>query len=180
MFKKDEPIGPVAASTTVRRVEVGQVNSIIGRTLFIKGELTSDEEVLIEGKIEGKLKINHRVVVGKSGVVNADIEAKEVIIKGAVNGNVKCSYKVEIVPEGVLTGNIVSYRVVLAEGAVFKGNIDMTSEEGVISADPKEEAAAGEVAAAAEEEKPEEVQEVKKEEPQKEDSEEKKPEKKKK
>jgi len=106
-----------------------QLKSIVGKTLFVKGKVFSDEEVLIEGKIEGQLHIKHRVVVGKSGIVNADIEAREVIIKGTVNGNVKGSYKVEIIPDGVLNGNIVSQRVVLAEGAIFKGNIDMTLKE---------------------------------------------------
>ncbi len=104
-------------------------SSVIGKTLSIKGQLFSDEEVLIEGTIEGRLNIKHRVIVGKNGVVNADVEAREVIIKGTVNGNVKGQFKVEIVPEGVLNGNIISQRVVLAEGAVFKGNIDMTPRD---------------------------------------------------
>jgi cytoskeletal protein CcmA (bactofilin family) len=103
--------------------------SIIGKTIFVKGSIFSDEEVFIEGKIEGQLNIKHRVVVGKGGIVNADIEAREVIVKGTVNGNVKGNYKVEIVPDGVVNGNIVSRRVVLAEGAIFKGNIDMPLKE---------------------------------------------------
>jgi cytoskeletal protein CcmA (bactofilin family) len=100
--------------------------SVVGKTLFVKGTVSSDEEVLILGKIEGTLNIKNRVVVGKSGLVNADIEAREVVVQGTVNGNVNGSYKVEVVPDGVLNGNIVSQRVVLAEGAIFKGNIDMT------------------------------------------------------
>jgi cytoskeletal protein CcmA (bactofilin family) len=104
-------------------------SSIVGKTLLIKGDLFSDEEVVIEGTIEGRLNIKHRVIVGKNGVVNADIDAREVVIKGTVNGNVRGQFKVEIVPEGVLNGNIISQRVVLAEGAVFKGNIDMTAKD---------------------------------------------------
>ncbi len=126
--KKDETVKPrqqVIPSIT----PVEKSHSVIGKTLFIKGEIHSDEEVLIEGKIEGKLDIKHRVVVGRNGVVNADIDAREIIIKGTVNGNVKGSYKVEIIPEGILNGNIISQRVVLAEGAVFKGNIDMTIKD---------------------------------------------------
>lgn len=99
--------------------------SVVGKTILIQGEVFSDEEVLVEGTIEGKLHIKHRVVVEKSGVVNADIEAREVIVKGTVNGNVNGHYKVEVIPDGVLNGNILSHRVVLADGAIFKGNIDM-------------------------------------------------------
>jgi cytoskeletal protein CcmA (bactofilin family) len=106
-----------------------QRNSLVGKSLLIKGNIFSDEEIFIQGKIEGKLHSQHRVVVEKSGVVNADIEAREIIIKGTVNGNVTGSFKVEIVPEGVLNGNILSQRVKLADGAIFKGNIDMTMKE---------------------------------------------------
>jgi cytoskeletal protein CcmA (bactofilin family) len=127
-YARHEPLKPTpgpAAKTTPSTMK----NSVIGKTIFIKGNIFSDEEVFIEGKIEGKLNIKHRVVVGKSGVVNADIEANEVIVKGTVNGNVKGSHKVEIVPDGVLNGNILSKGVVLREGAIFKGSIDMTVKE---------------------------------------------------
>ena len=128
-FAAGKPGGAApSAPTFSEAVPSNQLKSIVGKTLFVKGKVFSDEEVLIEGKIEGQLHIKHRVVVGKSGIVNADIDAREVVIKGTVNGNVKGSYKVEIVPDGVLNGNIISQRVVLAEGAIFKGNIDMTKE----------------------------------------------------
>ena len=123
-YVRHEPVtstpGPTAMTTAP-----AMRNSVIGKTIFIKGNVFSDEEVFIEGKIEGKLNIKNRVVVGKNGVVNADIEAHEVIVKGTVNGNVKGNHKVEIVPEGVLNGNILAQRVVLAEGAIFKGSVDM-------------------------------------------------------
>ncbi len=122
--KKQETVRPTTITNVASTTE--RSHSVIGKTLTITGEVFSDEEVIIEGKIEGKLNIKHRVVIGKSGVVNADIEAREIIIKGTVNGNVKGNYKVEIIPEGILNGNIISQRVVLAEGAIFKGNIDMT------------------------------------------------------
>ena len=122
-----------APSSTLSEADTrisGAPKSTIGKTLFIKGKVFSDEEVFIEGKIEGQLNIKHRVVVEKGGIVNADIEAREVVVKGTVNGNVNGNYKVEIVPDGVVNGNIVSQRVVLAEGAIFKGNIDMTLKDG--------------------------------------------------
>jgi len=103
--------------------------SVIGKTILVKGRIFSDEQLLVEGTIEGQRNINNTVNVGETGVINADIEAREVVIKGTVNGNVKGHYKVEIVPEGVLNGNILSQRVKLADGAVFKGSIDMTLKE---------------------------------------------------
>lgn len=126
--KKSEPEKQKPSSFSPGRL-MEKKDSVIGKTLNIKGDIYSDEEVLIEGQIEGKLNISHRVIVGKNGVVNADIEAREVVIKGVVNGNVKGHQKVEVVPQGTLNGNIVSQRVVLAEGAIFKGNIDMTVNE---------------------------------------------------
>lgn len=105
---------------------IGETQSFVGKNLFIKGELFAEEEVLIEGKVEGKLNVKHKVIIEKSGIVNADIEAREILIIGTLNGNVKCSYRVEIVAEGILNGNIVAQRVKLADGAIFKGNIDMT------------------------------------------------------
>jgi cytoskeletal protein CcmA (bactofilin family) len=127
-YLRHEPVKPSAGST-IKTTPPETKNSVIGKTLFIKGNIFSDEEVFIEGKIEGKLNIKNRVVVGKSGVVNADIEAQEIIVIGTVNGNVKGSQKVEIVPDGVLNGNILSKGVVLREGAIFKGSIDMTMNE---------------------------------------------------
>lgn len=130
VFKKNDNVStfePVSPISTVSANE--RTTSFIGKTLFIKGEVLSDEEVLVEGKIEGKVNVKNKVIIGKNGLVNAEIEAREVIIKGAVNGNVNGSYKVEIVPDGTLNGNIISQRVVLAEGAIFKGNIDMTPRD---------------------------------------------------
>lgn len=126
-YLRHEPLTPTPGPTITTPSEMK--NSIIGKSIFIKGNIFSDEEVFIEGKIEGKLNIKNRVVVGKSGLVNADIEAHEVIVEGTVNGNVKGKHKVEIVPEGVLNGNILSKGVVLREGAIFKGSIDMTIKE---------------------------------------------------
>jgi cytoskeletal protein CcmA (bactofilin family) len=128
MFKKDEvaaaaePVASYASS-----IDSERSRSIIGKNLFVKGEMSSDEEVLIEGKVKGKIKINHRLIIGPNGNVTADIDAKEVVIKGMVTGNIKCSEKIEIVPAGILKGNILSNKVILAEGAIFKGNVDMAT-----------------------------------------------------
>ena len=103
--------------------------SLLGKTLVIKGRVRASEEMVVEGKIDGHINSNHRVVIGRSGIIKADISASEIVIQGRVDGNVKATSKVEIFPEGVLNGNIISQRVVLAEGAVFKGNIDMSLKD---------------------------------------------------
>ena len=126
-FKKD-------ASVYDRSYSEGGVSggrsSIIGKTLSITGEIISNEEVIIEGKIDGKINAKNRVIVGKTGMVNADIDARELVVEGRVNGNVKLTQRIEIVPEGVLRGNINSSKVVLAEGSIFKGKIDMPIDKG--------------------------------------------------
>ena len=92
----------------------------------VKGNISSDEEILIEGFVDGKINIKHNVIIGNNGKVNADIHAKEIIIKGSVTGNVYAEEKVEIYPGGILNGDIVSEKVILADGSKFKGNIDMS------------------------------------------------------
>jgi cytoskeletal protein CcmA (bactofilin family) len=121
--KKPLPVTPVPAAAA------GSQSSVVGKTLLIKGEIYSDDEILIEGKIQGKINVKNRVIVGINGNVEADIDAREVVIKGKVIGNVKGSQRVEIVPAGVLRGNINSPRVVIADSGIFEGNIEMHGRE---------------------------------------------------
>ena len=132
--KKNEVQLQSIPSTPAPRAEVSKTH--IGKTMKVSGELFADEEVLIEGTVEGSIKGNGRILVGRNGKVKADIVAREIIIRGLVNGNVEGHQKVEIEPEGELNGDIVSQRVVLAEGARFKGSIDMSLKE--TPAKPKE------------------------------------------
>ena len=102
-------------------------SSLIGKTLLIKGEVLSEDDVMIDGMIEGKIKVKNRVTIGKNANIRADIEARHVVIRGRVAGDVHAVGQVEIVAEGILHGNIVSPKVIIADGAVFEGNIDMKS-----------------------------------------------------
>ncbi len=128
VFKKNQknvdsfkPVSPVPQTVEKR--------TVIGRTLTVSGELSISEEILIEGTVDGVINSTGRVVIGRNGFVKAEVYAREVVIKGRLEGDVKGEYKVEIAPEGVLNGNIISQRVVLAEGSVFKGNIDMSVKD---------------------------------------------------
>jgi cytoskeletal protein CcmA (bactofilin family) len=118
--KNPEPKTPAAAPAMV-----SSQSSLVGKTLLIKGEIYSEDEILIEGKIQGKITVKNRVVIGRDGDVEAEIDARDVVIKGKVTGNVRGSQRVEIVPAGTLHGNITAPRVVIADSGIFEGNIEM-------------------------------------------------------
>ena len=103
---------------------------MIGPTIEIKGTVTGDEDLLIQGKVEGTVELgSHQVTVGQSGKVNADIQAKVVNIDGEVAGDLTGGEKVVISKSGKVRGNIVAPRVTLEDGAIFKGSIDMDPGE---------------------------------------------------
>lgn len=123
-FDADEGKKPAPASFSG-----GQ--ALIGRSLVVEGSITGEEDLLVEGRIEGDVSLpNNTVTVGESGRVNATIEAKVVIVKGSVEGDLKGGEQVEIHQSGHVQGNIISPRVGLEDGAQFKGNIDMSPKSG--------------------------------------------------
>jgi cytoskeletal protein CcmA (bactofilin family) len=99
---------------------------VIGAKTTVKGEISGDEDVLVEGTVEGQIRINKDLRVGQGGTVKATIDAQSVVVSGEVIGDCHAVNRVEIQASGRLTGNIRAPRVVIAEGAVFKGNSDMT------------------------------------------------------
>jgi len=118
--KNPEPAAPAQAATPA-----GSQSSLVGKTLLIKGDVYSEDEILIEGKIQGNISVKNRVVIGREGDVEADIDAREVVIKGKVTGNIRGSQRVEIVPAGILHGSFQSPRVVIADSGFFEGTIEM-------------------------------------------------------
>lgn len=99
---------------------------MIGPSITIKGEVTGDEDLLIQGHVEGTINLNdHEVSVGQTGQVAADIRAKTIRIDGEVTGDITGNENVVISKSGNVRGNIVAPRVTLEDGAVFKGSIDM-------------------------------------------------------
>jgi cytoskeletal protein CcmA (bactofilin family) len=98
----------------------------IGQSIHIKGELTGNEDLTIEGKVEGKVFLkDHNLTVGANGKIVAEIQAKTVMVLGEVTGNITADDKVEVAATGTMRGDIQAPRVVLADGAKFKGAIDM-------------------------------------------------------
>ena len=142
MWKRDEAVKPTsrppptpAAQSqggpapspqpeTRQQIERDVVN--IGKSVVIKGELNGSEDLTIEGQVEGKIELkDHVLTIGPNGKIKAQVFAKAVIVLGEVNGNVTATEKVEIRDGGSVDGDIVSPRVAIAEGAHFRGSVDM-------------------------------------------------------
>ena len=98
----------------------------IGKSVIIKGELSGSEDLTIEGQVEGKIELRQNVLtIGPNGKIKAAVFAKSVIVLGEVVGNVTASEKVDIRDNGSVDGDLISPRVAIAEGAHFRGSIDM-------------------------------------------------------
>jgi cytoskeletal protein CcmA (bactofilin family) len=103
---------------------------MIGPNITIKGTITGEEDLLIQGKVEGTIALGqHEVSIGQSAEVTANIQAKAVKIDGEVAGDITGAEKVIISKSGNVHGNIVAPRVTLEDGAIFKGSIDMDPGE---------------------------------------------------
>ena len=98
----------------------------IGQSVEIKGTLTGNEDLTIEGMVDGKILVkDHSLTIGANGRITAEVHAKTVVVVGQVVGNITADDKVEIAPSGSVEGDIRAPRVAIADGAKFKGSIDM-------------------------------------------------------
>ena len=103
----------------------------IGKSVVIKGELNGSEDLTIEGHVEGTIQLKeHVLTIGPNGRIKAQVFAKSVIVLGEVTGNVTASDKVDIRDNGSVDGDIVSPRGAIAEGAHFRGSVDMQRKGG--------------------------------------------------
>ena len=100
-------------------------SSFFGKTMRIEGEITSDEDLTIEGKVTGQLEISKTLTIGREGYVNGNISASVVLISGEAEGHLLASEKLEISSEGKYSGNITADTIRVAEGAQIKGSINL-------------------------------------------------------
>jgi cytoskeletal protein CcmA (bactofilin family) len=151
MWKRDEAVKPTGPATPAAPVAPAQhqaqasapaqpdtrrqtmerdvVN--IGKSVVIKGELNGSEDLTVEGHVEGKVELrDHVLTIGPNGKIKAQVFAKAVIVLGEVHGNVTATEKVDIRDGGSVDGDIVSPRVAIAEGAHFRGSVDMQRKGG--------------------------------------------------
>jgi cytoskeletal protein CcmA (bactofilin family) len=125
-----QAVGQPSAQTETRgRSERDVVN--IGKSVVIKGELSGSEDLTIEGVVDGKIELRDNILtIGPNGRIKAQVFAKAVIVLGEVTGNVTASEKVDIRDGGSVDGDVVSPRVAIADGAHFRGSVDMQKKAG--------------------------------------------------
>ena len=115
-----------------RQHERGAVN--IGKSVVVKGELSGSEDLTIDGVVEGTIELkDHVLTVGPNGKIKGTIFAKAVIVLGEVVGDVTATQKIDIRENGSLDGDIVSPKMAMAEGAHFRGSVDMKRRSATIS-----------------------------------------------
>lgn len=103
--------------------------TFLGRSVVLRGELSGDEDLLIEGQFDGTITLpEHCLTVGPNGHVKAEIRARQVVILGSVDGNITAREKIEIRKTGHVVGDLVSAGIAIEEGAYFKGSIDILRE----------------------------------------------------
>jgi len=103
----------------------------------LKGEIGGSTEVLIDGSVDGRVKVGSQVEVGAKGEVKGEIEAKLVRVGGKVVGNVRGQERVEILDSGHVEGDVAAPRVIIADGAFFKGNVEMGGQNPETPSSPK-------------------------------------------
>ncbi len=118
--------------------------AVIGPTITIEGDLTGEEDLLIEGRLQGKVDLRRNsVTIGKNGYIKADIYGKVITVEGTVEGNLYGEEQLIVRQSGTVRGNIVSPRVALEDGSNFKGSIDMSPKEKSPVAIPRDESVIG-------------------------------------
>lgn len=104
---------------------MADTSTVIGETILVRGNLQGDEDLTVRGRVEGSLNLSRTLIVEPSGVVKAEVSVSNVVVSGVVVGNITASDSVEIAESGRMIGDIHAPRVIIVEGARFKGKVDM-------------------------------------------------------
>jgi cytoskeletal protein CcmA (bactofilin family) len=114
------PLGATADRATAR----------LGASLHVKGEISGNEDLLIDGSVEGLVQLDERkLTVGATAKVTADIIAREVVVYGTVKGNLRAKDRIEIKKDGSVNGDLTTARIMIEDGAYFKGSIEIDKSE---------------------------------------------------
>jgi cytoskeletal protein CcmA (bactofilin family) len=101
----------------------------IGKSVLVKGELSGSEDLYLDGEVEGSIELRgHSLTIGPHGRVHANVHARDVVVHGKVEGNIRGTDRVELKKSAILMGDIFTQRIVIEEGAFFKGGIDIQKD----------------------------------------------------
>jgi cytoskeletal protein CcmA (bactofilin family) len=140
-MKEGLPLATAPVRTTQDSDSRGAAS--IGKSVTIKGQIFSREDLIVDGEIEGAIELNdHRLTVGPNGRVRAGIKAREIVVLGAIDGNVEALDKIDIRKDAKLVGDIKTARIIIEDGAYFKGSIDIVKTDQAKPAQPRPQAAA--------------------------------------
>lgn len=104
-------------------------NTVVGHSILISGKLTGDEDLIVRGRVEGELTLTKTLIIEQTGVVKANVAVKNAIVSGVVVGNINATESVELTREGRMVGDIHAPRVIIVDGASFRGRVDMGDVE---------------------------------------------------
>jgi cytoskeletal protein CcmA (bactofilin family) len=131
LAKEGIPMSTLPGRTLEPSLEPNRGGSaVLGKSVIVKGQIMSREDLTIDGEVEGTVELQeHRLTIGPNGKVNASVKARELVVLGTIHGNVETTDKIDIRKEAKLVGDIRTARVVIEDGAYFKGNIDIVRTE---------------------------------------------------
>jgi cytoskeletal protein CcmA (bactofilin family) len=101
----------------------------VGKTMRLRGDMYSDEELYLDGEIEGTLEVRDRLTIGPNGKVKANIKARELVVRGWIQGNVEALDRITIMTGASIVGDVKTAGIVIEDGAYFKGGIDILCPE---------------------------------------------------
>src|ERR1700692_3336617 len=129
--KEGIPMSSLPSRPTEPRSDVVRGGAaIIGKSVVLKGQIYGREDLTIDGEVEGTVELQeHRLTVGPNGKVVATIKAREIVVLGTVQGNIETRDKIDIRKEAKVVGDIRTARIVIEDGAYFKGSIDIVRAE---------------------------------------------------
>jgi cytoskeletal protein CcmA (bactofilin family) len=124
------PVAPVRTVETPKMENYKSDVAHIGKSVVVKGELSGSEDLYLDGEVEGSIELRgNSLTVGPNGRVRANVHARDVVVHGKVDGNIRGTERVELKKSAVLNGDIATQRIVIEDGAYFKGAIDIQKVE---------------------------------------------------
>ena len=142
LAKEGIPMSTLPGRSSESHYETART-AVLGKSVIVKGQIFSREDLTIDGEVEGTVELQeHRLTIGPNGKVRASVKARELVVLGTIHGNVETTDKIDIRKEAKLVGDIKTARIVIEDGAYFKGNIDIVRTDASRAPAPKPQAVA--------------------------------------